>query len=193
MALFKTKKRWEIETDVVVVGTGGAGMTAALAAKSQGAEVVVLEKAPKVGGTTAVSGGVVWVPMNDHMAEVGIEDSRDEALSYVRRLALGRAIDPELVDLIVDRGHEMLRELERRTPLRMIAMARFPDYYFSYEIEGKKSGGRSCEAMPYPVGEELGEWADRLATRTTIHGQTARGMVVEDLGQLPRDEGELER
>src|SRR5688572_32479088 len=132
MALFKTKKRWEIETDVVVVGTGGAGMTAALAAKSQGAEVVVLEKAPKVGGTTAVSGGVVWVPNNHHMAAIGVSDSRDEALAYTTRLADGRS-DAELIATFVDTVPIMARYVEERTPVRFQALAKYPDYHPEFQ------------------------------------------------------------
>ncbi len=65
--------------DVVVLGTGAAGLTAAIAAHESGASVAVFEKADLVGGTTAWSGGQVWIPNNPHMAEVGVADSRDNA------------------------------------------------------------------------------------------------------------------
>lgn len=142
MALFKSKKRWEIETDVVVVGTGGAGLTAALAAKSLGAEVLLLEKSSKVGGTTAVSGGVVWVPNNHHMAEVGVTDSRQEALDYTLRLADGRS-DPELIARYIDTAPEMVRFVEEQTPIRFKALGRYPDYH--PEFQGGKPGGRSLD------------------------------------------------
>ena len=67
---FRKSKPWHLDTDVVVVGTGAAGATAALAAHAGKARVVVLDKSEKFGGTTAVSGGVVWVPNTRHMAEV---------------------------------------------------------------------------------------------------------------------------
>src|ERR1700709_1402883 len=144
--------RWDETTDVVVVGTGAAGLTAAIRAADAGARVLVLEKTALVGGSTAVSAGLVWVPLNRHLPEVDISDTRAEALAYVRRLS-GRVADPELLDLCVDRGAEMLEYVETHTPLKMTAMARYPDYYAAYDIPGKKYGGRSCEPLPFPVGE----------------------------------------
>src|SRR5438309_11857272 len=93
MDIFKKRKAYEVDVDVLVVGTGGAGMTAALAAHDAGAKVALVEKSTTVGGATAVSGGVLWVPNNHHMPAVGIEDSRAEALTYTRRLADARSDD----------------------------------------------------------------------------------------------------
>src|SRR5688572_33353217 len=86
----RKSKSWHLEVDVVVIGTGGAGLVAALAAHAGKAKVAILDKSDKVGGTTAVSGGVVWIPNNKHMPEVGIADSFDDALTYTTRLADGR-------------------------------------------------------------------------------------------------------
>ena len=85
---------WDRVVDVVVVGSGGAALTAATLAHDQGAEVLVLEKADMLGGTTAVSGGGVWLPGNHKMAEAGIDDSREDALAYIRRLTNGTEPDP---------------------------------------------------------------------------------------------------
>jgi 3-oxosteroid 1-dehydrogenase len=172
MALFKSKKRWEIETDVVVVGTGGAGMTAALAAKSQGAEVALLEKSSKVGGTTAVSGGVVWVPNNHHMAEVGVTDSRQEALDYTLRLADGRS-DPELVATYIDTAPSMVRFVEEQTPIRFQALGRYPDYH--PEFQGGKSGGRSLDPGLFDTNL-LGAHKAKLR-RSPIFGMTAMSVA----------------
>jgi succinate dehydrogenase/fumarate reductase flavoprotein subunit len=80
-------EEWDDVADVVVVGTGAAGSTAALRAASLGAEVVVLEKAAITGGTTGRSGGVLWVPANPVMRATGIDDPRDDALRYMARTA----------------------------------------------------------------------------------------------------------
>lgn len=188
-----TLGQWDETVDVVVVGTGAAGLTAAIRASDAGASVLVIEKSDMVGGTSAVSGGVVWVPMNHHLGEVGIEDSREEAMAYVERFSAQRTADPQLLALCVDQGPSMLRYLEEHTPLKMVAMGKFADYYAGYDVPGKKAGGRSCEPMPFPVGEELPGWADRIQSKVAIRGQAARGMVAEDYGQIVREPGELER
>ena len=73
-------------TDLVVVGSGAAGLTGALVAALGGARVTVLEKTDLIGGTTAISGGGAWVPCNPVMAEIGLEDSREDALTYLARV-----------------------------------------------------------------------------------------------------------
>ncbi len=150
-------KRWDLETDVAVVGSGGAGLTAAILARDQGAQVVVLERSDKVGGTTAVSGGVLWIPLNHHMAEVGIPDSREEALAYCKRLTAGRSPD-ELVETFVDTGHQMVRYLRQHTPLRF-TLWNAPDYH--PEEPGGKLRGRSIEPALFDTNQ-LGQWKERL-------------------------------
>ena len=76
---------WDRIVDVVVLGSGAAGLVAATLANDGGAEVLVLEKSDLVGGTTGVSGGMPWIPLNRHMADVGVDDTRDEATRYIRR------------------------------------------------------------------------------------------------------------
>ena len=102
---------WDEEADVVVVGSGGAALTGAATAAIEGASVLVLEKAPKVGGTTAKSGGGVWIADNHHMPEVGVEDSREDALGYLRAICHDPEFD-EMLETIVDRGKEMVAYLE---------------------------------------------------------------------------------
>ena len=109
----KPPERWDLETDVAVLGSGAAAATAAILASDHGAEAVLLERAPAVGGSSAVSGGVLWIPNNHHMAAAGIADSREDALAYLDSLSLG-AMDPELVAAFVDTAPEMLRYLEER-------------------------------------------------------------------------------
>jgi succinate dehydrogenase/fumarate reductase flavoprotein subunit len=153
--------RWDRIADVVVLGSGAAGLVAATLAHDGGADVVVLEKADLVGGTTGVSGGMPWIPLNRHMADVGVSDTRDEALTYIRRLTLGREPDPALIEVYVDTAPEMLDYLEAKTPLRMTAPTTFNDYYA--HLPGGKWAGRSVEPVPFDA-KELGPWAARLRT-----------------------------
>ncbi len=149
---------WDKEVDVVVVGSGGSGLTAAILAKDHGADVVVIERSDKVGGTTAVSGGGAWIPLNHHLAQVGATDSRDEALTYCKRLSAGRASD-ELVETFIDTAHLMARYLEDRTPVRFKPTT-CPDY--QSELPGAKPGGGRTLDQEMFHASELGDWAARL-------------------------------
>ncbi len=187
-------ERWDRVVDVIVVGSGGAALTAAILAHDGGAEVLVLEKADMIGGTTAVSGGVVWLPQNHHMAEVGIPDSREDALAYLRRLTCGHEHDPVVLEVFVDTAPELLAYLEANTPLRMQPVANFPDYFFPYDVPGKRWGGRSCEPLPYAVGDEIPEWRDRLVTRGTLMSLGANTMLAEDFVEITEElQAELAR
>jgi 3-oxosteroid 1-dehydrogenase len=140
-------QRSTIDCDLAVVGSGAAGLTAALAAADRGARVVVLEKSALLGGTTAMSGGCVWVPCHHRMAEIGASDSAEEALDYIR------AVSPEgwhnleepLWAAFVDEAPRMLRFLEAKTPLRF-QVNREPDPYA--EAPGGKAFGRNVSAGP---------------------------------------------
>jgi 3-oxosteroid 1-dehydrogenase len=87
--------------DVVVLGTGAAGLTAALRAAADGARVGLFEKAVTVGGTSAWSGGTVWLPNNRHEVELGFSDSREEVLTYLMSLSHGLMEQP----LVTYGGH----------------------------------------------------------------------------------------
>ena len=163
----RKKTRWTQSADVVIIGTGAAGLTAALTAHDGGAKVLLLEKSSTVGGTTAVSGGVVWVPNNHHMAEVGIEDSRSEALEYLKIIADDRT-EAALLERYVDVAPQMVRYLEEATPIAFTALERYPDYH--PEHAGGKPGGRSMETGLFDTNE-LGDWAKRLR-RSPIFGGT---------------------
>src|SRR5581483_6099262 len=114
--------------DVVVAGAGAIGLTAALAAARSGLSVAVLEKADYLGGTSAVSGGMVWIPLNGCMLEHGIADDRDQALRYLRAVTAGRTDDTVLASL-VDRGPELLEFVEAEAGLCFETLERFPDYH----------------------------------------------------------------
>ena len=185
---------WDCVADVVVLGSGAAGLVAATLASDGGADVVLLEKADLIGGTTGVSGGMPWIPLNRHMADVGVSDTRAEALAYIRRLTLEREPDPALIEVYVDTAPEMLDYLEAKTPLKMTAPTTFNDYYA--HLPGGKWAGRSIEPVPFDA-KELGDWAPRL--RTSPHlpwltmeegGRFLRGQGFPDLDLAARRQAE---
>ena len=136
--------KWDREADVVVLGSGGAAMTAAIAAHDFGAEdVVILEKSGMVGGTTAMSGGMLWIPNNHHQREAGIEESDEDIVAYLDALAPG-ALDPDTLMAFMESGPEMIRYLADKTPVRFHAYADFPDYQ-PYLACAKPDVGRSMD------------------------------------------------
>lgn len=145
------------EADVVVVGSGAAGLTTAILAHDSGAKVLVVERTDKIGGTTAVSGGGIWIPLNDHMHEAGASDTRADALAYCNALAMGK-VESALIETFVDNAAAMIRYLERNTSLQFRAMTA-PDY--QPEVAGGKLAGRSIEPQPFDTNV-LGEWRERL-------------------------------
>ena len=153
---------WDRVVDVVVMGSGAAGLTAATLAHDGGAEVLLVEKSHQFGGTTGVSGGMPWIPLNNHLSDLGVTDSREEAIAYIRRLALGTEPDPALVETFVDTASEMIEYLEAKTPLKMTAPPGFSDYYA--DQTGGKPAGRSLEPAPFDARTELGEWASQVRT-----------------------------
>ncbi len=180
-------QQWDRLVDVVVVGSGAAGLSAATAAHDQGADVLVLEKAPLIGGTAGVSGGIIWAPLNRHARAAGISDSREEALRYVRRLTREREPDPALVEVYVDRAHEALDYLEQATPLKLMLAPPFTDYYADLP-GGKPQGGRSLEPQPFDARSELGERAAQVRTSPHLAPLTmAEGAQVLLGGELPAD------
>lgn len=151
--------KWDKEADVVVLGTGGAALTAAIAAADGGASVLILEKTHQIGGTTAFSGGVPWIPLNHYMEEAGFQDDREEAIRFIERLALGRA-DKKMIETFVDNGHVMIKYLAENTPVKFSTPKRYPEYYARME-EALKNGTRSLDPLPYDLNE-IGEWGSLI-------------------------------
>src|SRR6201996_3932819 len=150
---------WDKQVDVVVLGSGGAGLTAALTAAAAGATVEVFEKAPTVGGTTAVSGGIVWIPA--HKRSPDGELTPADALQYLRAQSLG-SMDDELVETFVQTGPAMLDFIEAHSGLRFEIAAGFPDY--RPELPGgQPAGGRSLSAGPFDLNQ-IGEWGSRITS-----------------------------
>ncbi len=116
--------------DVVVVGSGASAFTAAITARKQGLSVLMVEKDPDFGGTTAFSGGVLWIPGNHHSKTMG-EDSREDALTYIKQEA-GNYFDSDRVEAFLNNGPEMVAFLERETEARFYPFA-YPDYHPWYK------------------------------------------------------------
>jgi succinate dehydrogenase/fumarate reductase flavoprotein subunit len=138
--------------DLVVVGAGAAGMAAACTAAAWGRSVLLVEHGERVGGTTAVSGGMVWIPANHKMLEAGMEDDLDRARAYLRSTVQGADTDPRLRAFLA-RGDEAIRFLEAHTRLKLQPVRRYPDYY--PDRPGSTAGGRVLEPVPFD-GRELG-------------------------------------
>ncbi|KQV41380.1 FAD-dependent oxidoreductase [Rhizobium sp. Root1204] len=147
------------DVDVLVAGTGAGGLSAAFTAASHGLKTVVVEKAAKFGGTTAVSGGWVWIPNSRHAREEGIQDSIKDARSYLQA-ETGNFFDGEKIDTFLKHGPEMLDYFEENSAVRFSLGAYFSDYH--PEQPGGKTGGRSLNAEPFDL-RELGQDKDRLA------------------------------
>src|SRR5690606_11749379 len=143
----------EHECDVLVVGTGASGMSTAITAAAHGLEVLVVEKEPRFGGTTARSGGWLWVPGTRLAAELGIGEPPGAARTYLEHEA-GSHFDPERVDAFLENGPEAIEFFTTRTCVQFDMPAVFPDYHA--EAPGGTQGGRSMVTRPFD-GRELGE------------------------------------
>jgi succinate dehydrogenase/fumarate reductase flavoprotein subunit len=147
---------WDEIVDVVVVGSGAAGVAAASSARHHGATALVLERSDAFGGTTACSAGGIWIPNNHHMHKVGSSDSREQALTYLHSLSLG-GMDMELAEIYVDQAPEVLRFLEAENPLSF-SVTSLPDY--QPENPGG-TFGRTLTPQLFPA-ETLGELRPHL-------------------------------
>ena len=160
--------------DVVVLGTGAAGLCAALAAADAGARVGLFEKSDLVGGTTALSSAVAWLPANKRAAEAGVTDSREEGLAYLDSLSHGMIL-PELAEAFVDTVPELLDWLDGSTPLHLRLVPGFPDYH-PEAPGGKPKGGRSLEPELFSFRQIPG-WGERMigVTRPMRVSETPTG------------------
>jgi 3-oxosteroid 1-dehydrogenase len=152
-------KMWDETTDVLVVGSGGGGMTAALIAKDRGAQALVLEKSSLYGGSTAMSGGSIWIPNNHLMTKAGLADSPEEALTYLRAVTAGR-VSEERLRAYVKSAPEMVSYLEEKSHVRFQIVPGYSDYYPGL-AGGKPGGGRTIEAVPFDA-RKLGRTRSEL-------------------------------
>ncbi|GAA1147796.1 3-oxosteroid 1-dehydrogenase [Nocardioides aquiterrae] len=149
--------------DVVVVGAGGAGMMAALAAAARGLDTVLLEKSSYFGGSTARSGGGVWIPNNYALRAAGQADDPELSRLYLDSI-VGDVVPKVRRDTYLARGPEVLDFIRERTPLRFTWVPQYADYH--PEAPGGRAAGRSAEPVPMDA-RFLGDELERLHPQYT--------------------------
>jgi 3-oxosteroid 1-dehydrogenase len=169
---------WDVETDLVVVGTGAAGMTAAFVGAHEGLDVLVLEKTEFYGGTTALSGGVAWVPNNPLMKAAGVDDTPEEALTYLKH-NIGNRVAEAKLQSFVTHAPKMLDYMLENSALELNLVDGFPDY--RPETPGGCKGGRSVDPKVF-AGRRLGDLFKQL--RLPAYGLP--GGVVGSVTELRR-------
>src|SRR5229473_2254056 len=144
--------------DVVVIGAGAGGMTAAAVAAAEGLSVLVIEKTEFVGGTTSWSGGMVWIPANSKMKQAGLDDSLSDAADYLAS-TVPEIENADLRDTFLKRGPEAVEYLQANTEVQLQPVKTYPDYY--PEKPGATVGGRVLEPVTFD-GARLGANFGRL-------------------------------
>ncbi|MCM3894694.1 3-oxosteroid 1-dehydrogenase [Gordonia sputi] len=149
--------------DVIVVGAGAAGLSAAITAAAQGLTTVIIEKSPYWGGSTSRSGGGVWIPNNSVLKRDGVDDTPERAREYVKAI-IGEHAREDRIDAYIDRGPEALDFLMKHAPLDLEWVKNYSDYY--PEAPGGRLGGRSVEPRPFDA-RALGDDLDTLHPQYT--------------------------
>jgi len=166
------------EVDVVVAGTGAGGMAAAVAACKKGLQVLLLEKEPFYGGTTARSGGVLWIPNNPISTFRPEPDSLDAARDYLRH-ECGDRYDSERVEAFLAHGPRMVDFFVKQTAVQLVPLPEYPDYHA--ESPGGRTAGRSIMAAPYDA-RELGDRVRDL--RPPLREITFVGMMFNSSAEI---------
>jgi len=156
-----------LECDLIVVGSGAAGLATAITARKRGLDVVVLEKEPVFGGTTALSGGVLWIPLGPQGRAQNPADTRAAVRTYMMQ-ETGRFFDAAAVDAFLDEGPKMVEFFERETDMHFVPTL-YPDYH--PDVAGGAAIGRSILAAPYDIrglGKDMARLKPPLRTITFI-------------------------
>jgi succinate dehydrogenase/fumarate reductase flavoprotein subunit len=156
--------------DVLVVGSGAGGLSTAIVAKKAGLDVIVVEKEPVFGGTTALSGGVLWIPGNPHAKAQGIADTREAARTFLKN-ETGNFFDEAAVDAFLDNGPKMVEWFERETSVKFVATL-YPDYH--PDTPGGVDVGRAILAAPFDI---RGLGRDMARLRPPLETITFMGMM----------------
>ena len=169
----------EISVDVLVVGTGASGMAAAVTAASQGLKVLMVEKEARYGGTTARSGGWLWIPGTRLATEQGIKEPPGAAKAYLEHETTTH-FDEKRVDAFLVNGPKAIDFFTENTCVQFDMPAVFPDYHA--EVAGGRPGGRSMVTRPFD-GRQLGR------THKTTRAAAARAYRLRnDVGLGARDQ-----
>jgi 3-oxosteroid 1-dehydrogenase len=166
--------KWDLETDVVAIGSGGGGLAAAIVAHDHGASTVVLERSGQLGGVTAYSMGEVWVPGNHLAARLGIKDPVQSGYRYIRNLSVGYADESAILNQAVH-GPVALKYFEERIGLKMSVIRDCPDYYYPFKPDSVAEG-RLLEVEPF-AAQALGDWQ----TRTRVSPHVPYGLTHADI------------
>lgn len=167
--------------DVVVIGAGASGLAAALAAHDAGASVAIIEKEHTLGGTAAISGGVVWAPANSHMTGVDPDADKAGALAYFQ--SLSDTLDEPVLRAFIDEAGAALDWLEQATPLRFGSLEGYPDYYLG-RPGARPEGGRALDADLFDFNR-LGEWRDKVFTSGPVSRLMLRETPLGGATSLP--------
>ncbi|MFA5524924.1 MAG: FAD-dependent oxidoreductase [Tissierellales bacterium] len=139
---------WDHSVDVLVVGSGLGGLTAALSAHQMGAgDVLLIEKGEKFGGTSALSGGVVWIPCNRYARALGQDDSIEEAHAYLRRTVPDEIRRDDMIRTYLENGPRMIDFLHEHSHARYMSLSMYPDYHAN--VPGARIGNRALESEPF--------------------------------------------
>lgn len=158
------------EYDLIVVGSGAAGLATAITARKRGLDVVVIEKEPVFGGTTALSGGVLWIPLGPHGRQQNPADTREAVRRYMVE-ETGAFYDEAAVEAFIDNGPKMVAFFERETAMQFVPTL-YPDYH--PDVPGGVDIGRSILAKPFDI-RELG--ADMARLKPPLKTITFIGMM----------------
>lgn len=158
---------WDTTVDFVAVGSGGGGMVAALAAAKAGASVLVVEKQSLIGGSTAMSGGMAWVPNNSVMKRAGVPDSYEDGMAYFDAVVgdVGPASSYERRHAFLTAGPEMIDFLEAQG-VEFVFCPGYSDYYS--DAVGGSDIGRGVEPVPWD-GHRLGPWSGKVQIGMAKH------------------------
>jgi 3-oxosteroid 1-dehydrogenase len=151
---------WDKSVDLLIAGSGGGGMAAALAAIDSGIEPLIVEKQALVGGSTGLSGGMVWLPNNPLMLAEGIPDSHEDGMAYFDDVVgdIGEASSRARREMFLTAGFEMVDFLIRKG-VRLERCPGWSDYYPNHQ--GGNAAGRAIEGIPYDAAA-LGDWSDKV-------------------------------